>query len=99
MAVFRSIVGKNAMVFDTHELIYVHCVSKQTLDVIPDGLSCVKLRCREIHISFLDKLDVRLIALCLSTVSGNEIDHLFAETSSPALIKLNASCNFRVSQP
>ena len=47
MASFRCIRGKNVSVLNGHELLFVQCVSKETLILIPSGLPCVELECRE----------------------------------------------------
>ena len=96
MANFRTIRGNKASVLKQHELLFVHCVSKQPLFVIPNGLPCVQLECREIHVSFLDSLDIRRIALCPSVVNGIKIDEMFAGCSSPALIEMHSSCVLKV---
>ena len=52
MAHFRTIRGKQASPLKENKLLLVRCVSKQPLVLIPDGLPCVELECREVHISF-----------------------------------------------
>jgi hypothetical protein len=93
MASFRSIDGKNSLALDQNELFYVHCISTEHLDLIPDSIQCMSVRCREIHISFTNKLDDRRIALCFESAVDGKIE---AETNSPVLIKVKASCNFKV---
>ena len=51
MAHFRTIRGKQASLLKENKLLLVHCVSKQSLVLIPDGLPCVELECREVHVS------------------------------------------------
>ena len=96
MANFRTIRGKKASVLNEHELLFVHCVSKQPLMLIPDGLPCVELECREVHVSFMNSLDVRRIALFPSVVNGIKIDEMFADCSSPTLIEMHSSCVLKV---
>ena len=98
MANFRTVRGTKASVLDGHELLYVHCASKERFDLVPDGLPCVTIECCELHVSFLDSLDVRRIALCPSIVNGSKIEDVFAECDSPALIQIHSSCDFKVSQ-
>ena len=47
MAHFRTIRGKQASLLKENKLLLVHCVSKQPLVLIPDGLLCVELEYRE----------------------------------------------------
>jgi hypothetical protein len=50
MESFRCICGKNVSVtsvLNGHELLFVQCVSKETLILIPSRLLCVELECRE----------------------------------------------------
>jgi hypothetical protein len=49
MVNFCTVHGKNASFLGGHELLFVHCVSKQPLILIPEGLSCDELECREVH--------------------------------------------------
>ena len=51
MAHFRTIRGKQASLLQENKLLLVHCVSKQPLVLIPDGLPCVELEYREVHVS------------------------------------------------
>ena len=96
MAHFRTIRGKQASALKPNELLYIHCVSKEPLNLIPEGLPCVELECREVHISFMDSLDVRRIALFPSVVNGIKVDEMFVDCSSPALIEVHSSCVFKV---
>ena len=50
MAHFRTIRGIQASLPKKNKLLLVHCVSKQPLVVIPDGLPCVELEYREVHV-------------------------------------------------
>ena len=76
---FRNIRGKQASTLKENKLLLVHCVSKQPLVLIPDGLPCVELECREVHVSFMDSSDLPRLA------SKNE-RHLTV---------LKSNCNFR----
>ena len=49
MVNFCTVHGKKASFLGGHELLFVHCVSKQPLILIPEGLSCDELECREVH--------------------------------------------------
>ena len=75
-----------------------HCVSKQPLVLIPDGLPCVEreLECREVHVSFMDSLNVRRIAPFPSMVNGVNIDEMFVDCDSPTLVEVHSSCVFKV---
>ena len=87
MAHFRTIRGKQASPLKENKLLFVHCVSKQPLVLIPDGLPCVELECREVHVSFMDSLNVRRIALFPS---------MFVDCDSPTLVEVHSSCVFKV---
>ena len=96
MAHFRTIRGKQASPLKENKLLLVHCVSKQPLVLIPDGLPCVELECREVHVSFMDSLNVRRIALFPSMVNGVNIDEIFVGCDSPTLVEVHSSCVFKV---
>jgi hypothetical protein len=49
MVNFCTICGKKASFLAEHELLFVHCVSKQPLIIIPEGLPCDELECREVQ--------------------------------------------------
>jgi hypothetical protein len=58
MVNFCTICGKKASFLGEHELLFVHCVSKQPLILIPEVLPCDELECREVHVySFTDSLN------------------------------------------
>ena len=96
MASFCTIRGTKASFLGGHELLFVHCVSKQPLLLISEGLPCVQLECREVHVSFTDSLTIRRIVLCPSVVNGIKIDEMFADCGSPALVQIHSSCVFKV---
>ena len=94
---FDLIDGKNSLALDQNELFYVRCISTQHLDIIPDSMQCMSVRCREIHISFTNKLDDRRIALCFETAVESWTVKLRQErTVLAVLIKVEASCKFKV---
>jgi hypothetical protein len=74
--------GKKASFLGGHELLLVHCVSKQALILIPKGLPCVQLQCREVHVSFADSLTIRRIVAMLSLLTNLEEMILLRERSS-----------------
>ena len=76
MAHFRTIRGKQAAILNRNELLFIHGVSKELLNLILEGLPCVELECREVHVSFVDSLDVRRIALIPSVVNGIKVDEI-----------------------
>jgi hypothetical protein len=49
MVNFCTVHGKKTSFLGGHELLFVHCVSKEPLILIPEGLSCDELECREVH--------------------------------------------------
>ena len=55
MVDFCTMHGKKASFLGGHELLRVHCMSKQLLILISEGLECDELECREVHVySFTD---------------------------------------------
>ena len=71
-------------------------MSKQPLNLIPEGLPCVELECSDVHVSFMNSLDVRRISLFPSVVNGIKVDEMFVDCGSPALIEVHSSCVFKV---
>ena len=51
MAHFRGVRGKQASLSKENKLLLVHCVSKQPLVLIPNGLPSVELEYREVDVS------------------------------------------------
>jgi hypothetical protein len=96
MANFRTVRGNKATDLDGRDHLYVHCVSKERLELLLQGMSCVELECCELHVSFVDSLDIRRIALCPSVVNGVKVEEMFAECDSPSLIEIYSSCDFKV---
>ena len=77
--------------------LYIHCVSKERLELLVQGMSCVELERCELHASFVDSLDIRrIIALCSSVINGVKVKEMFAECNSPSLKEIYSSCNFKV---
>ena len=64
--------------FENNELVYIHCVSKENFNVTLKGFTCISLICREIHVSFVDAMDERRIALVPVTAENSAVDDLFA---------------------
>jgi hypothetical protein len=77
-----------------HELLFVHCVSKQPSILSTEGLPCVQLECREVHVSFTDSLTIRRIALCPAVVNGIKIDEMFADCGSPTPVQIHSKVVF-----
>ena len=96
MAALSFVPNRNIGLIDASNLIYVHCVSQDEFEVVPVNMDCVILRCREVHVSFLDKMDTRRVALFLTQCENRRIDDAFEGTRSPALVQVEASCNFTV---
>ncbi len=81
MANFRTDRGNKATDLNGSDHLYVHCVSKERLELLAQGMSCVELEC--CHVSFVDSLDIRrIIALCWSVVNGVKVKEMFAECNS-----------------
>ena len=68
--------GKKTSFLGGHELLCVlrcvHCVSKQPLILISEGLPCDELECREVHVHVHLRI-VRRIVLCPAVVNGIKI--------------------------
>ena len=78
------------------QLLYVHCISSEDIVLIPRDFSCVEVVCREIHVSLPDSLRVRRVASTPAFVDGEAVDDLFSAVRSPALIRVESSCDFKV---
>ena len=65
MVDFCTMHGKKASFLGGHELLRVHCVSKQLLILISEGLACDELECRQVHVySFMDSLKNSPLSSC-----------------------------------
>ena len=62
-ACFRTVKETQASFLKNSSLLYVHCVAKEEIDISLAHLTCVKMICREIHVSFVDKMKERPVAL------------------------------------
>ena len=67
--------------FENNELVYIHCVSKENFSVTLKGFTCISLICREVHVTFVDAMDERRIALVPVTAENSAVDDLFAGVS------------------
>ena len=63
MASFSVVRGERATAFQKSALLYVFCVSKEDFPIRPIGLPCVNLVCRQVHVSFVNKMSERRISL------------------------------------
>lgn len=95
MASFKTIPGESASALQNCRMLYVHCISKENFIARLRDLSCVKLLCRKVHVSFLVKMAEGRVALPGSN-GPNNVDVLFASESTPALVSLKTSCDFTV---
>ena len=75
------------------DLLFVHCVSSEPTLLVPMGYRVFSFECREIHISFLDSLHIRRIAILIVYLSL-KVDEIFADCNSPALVEIHSSCAF-----
>lgn len=96
MASFTHVAGYCANVLRNTPLLYIHCVSKEDFTVCPLGLGCVELICRQVHISFVDKMTERRIALVPLNNGRVQVEDLFGNANSPVLISLKSSCDMKV---
>ena len=97
MASFVVVNGECATAFQNSPLLYVFCVSKEDFPTRPIGLPCVDLVCRQVHVSFINKMAERRIALVPVKNGRVGMEDVFSNISSPVLISLRASCDFKVS--
>lgn len=91
---FSTIPGESASALQNCHMLYVHCISKENFIAQPRDLSCLELVCREVHVSFLDKMAERRVALLPASNGRHNVDVLFASESTPALVTLKTSCDF-----
>ena len=95
MVNFCTMHGKKASFFGGHELLFVHCVSKQPL--ILEGLPCDELLNLKYVVSVVMFVFIVLrIVLCPAVVNGIKIDEMFADCGSPALVQIHSNCVFKV---
>jgi hypothetical protein len=98
MASFRTIPFIQGKVLQECGLLYIHCVSKDDSVVRVMNLPCLELVCREIHVSFIDKLGERRVALLPQhNGRGINIENLLENASSPVLASVISSCEIKVS--
>ena len=69
MANFRTDRGNKATDLNGSVHLHVHYVSKERLELLVQGMSCVELGCCELYVSFVDSLDIRRIINCALFVS------------------------------
>ena len=98
MASFMSVTGECANVLQNFPLLFVHCVSKEDFPVRPLGLGCVHLVCRQVHVSFVDKMAERRVSLVPRSNGCVRVEDLFANANSPVLISLLSSCDMKVNK-
>ena len=78
-------------------LLYVHCVSKVDFEVRLCNLLCINVICREVHVSFVDNLAERRVALVPKHNGRVDVDNIFQNVDCPALISITSSCDIKVS--
>ena len=90
-ACFRTLKENQASYFKNYRLLYIHCVAKDDFEISLAYPACVKMICREIHVSFVDKMNERGVALVPRTVDERNVDDIFKDAASPVLICINSS--------
>ena len=96
VASFVSVAGESSKSLTNSPLLYVHCLSKDDYPVRPLGLSCVDLICRHAHVSFIDKMAERRVALIpVANTRVRLVDKLTVR--SPVLVSLITTCDMKVS--
>lgn len=78
VACFRTLKENQASYFKNYRLLYVHCVAKDDFEISLAYLACVKMICREIHVSFVDKMNERRVALVRRIVNECNVDDIFS---------------------
>ena len=91
MASFVAIDGECASAFQNSPLFYVYCVSKEDFPVCPIGLPCVGLMSRQVHVSFVDGMAKRRIALVALNNGRVQMEDLFCNVRSSLLISLRTT--------
>ena len=81
MEYFQTSRSSTSSAFENNELVYIHCVSKENFNVTLKGFTCISLLCRQIHVSFVDVMNERRIALVPVTAENSAVDDLFAGVS------------------
>ena len=94
---FTPLYDAKSSAFKITRLIYVHCVSKEDFSVHLKGFSCAALMCKEIHFSYLESMSKRRVCLLPKFIEDGSVEELFSGVSSPALIRMNSSCDITVS--
>ena len=94
---FSNIKENQASYFKNYRLLYIHCVAKDDFEISLAYVACVKMICREIHVSFVDKMNERRVALVPRIVDKRNVDDIFKDATSPVLIRINSSCDTKVS--
>ena len=94
---FTPFYDAKSSAFKITRLIYVHCVSKEDFSVHLKGFSCAALMCKEIHFSYLESMSKRRVCLLPKYIEDSSVEELFSGVSSPALIRMNSSCDITVS--
>lgn len=97
MASFMVVRGERATAFQNSPLLYVFCVSKENFPTRPIGLPCVNIVCRQVHITFMNKMSERRISLVPLKNGRVGMEDIFSNVSSPVLISLRASHDYKVS--
>ena len=71
MEYFQTSRSSTSSAFEINELVYFHCVSKENFNVILKGFTYISLICHQIHVSFVDAMDERRIALVPVTAENS----------------------------
>ena len=89
---FRTLKDQDqASYFKNYRLLYVHCVAKDDFEISLAYLACtVKMICREIHVSFVDKMNERRVALVPRTIDERNVDDIFKDATNP-VFSINSS--------
>ena len=82
MECVQTIQSSTSSAFENNELVYIHCFSKENFSVTLKGFTCISRICREIHVSFVDAVDERRMALVPVTVENFAVEDLFARRFS-----------------
>lgn len=94
---FTPLYNAKSSAFKITHLIYVHCLSKEDFSVHLKGFSCAALMCKEINLSYLESMSKWRVCLLPKFIEDRSVEELFSGVSSPALIRMNSSCDITVS--
>ena len=89
-ACLQTVEQNQASFLKNSSLVHVHCVSKGDFPIDLAHFSCMKLICPKIHLSFIDKMTERRVAV---VVNETKFDEIFDYVKSAALLHILSLCD------